>query len=424
MPTLPVAASRLCFRTIVIAMVFLGGAVAVMADEPASPAATPKNKAMARPLAAGGISAYQKGDYAAAISDLSRAQALVPANSSIALYLGLAYLRQNRLPEAISAWRRYVTLEPATSAERQANLNEEVQRYLSLMQRQQDLADAHAAIARERSIGPGAPDTIAITYYRNLGSPELNPLQKGLTALLIDDVSKVPGLKVVERARLQALLDELKLGSSGLANPATASRAGHLLGAGRVATGSYVNPSTGEMTIDSVLAQTSTSQVIANQSATGQVMQFFEVEKQLANEILASLGYDKTRLQSEGVYAKIEKPQTTSFQAFSAFSRGLDAKDRQDYTAARSDFQQALAYDPNFEAARRELLHTPLAPLTLAQIASSVSASAPSATQVILALNGNSAIPLQPPPVLPVVSPPVCPPCPVGTIPAAAVHMP
>ena len=48
-----------------------------------------------------------------------------------------------------------------------------------------------------------------IIYYRNLGSSELGPLQKGLTALLINDISQVKDLKVVERDLLQALLEEL-----------------------------------------------------------------------------------------------------------------------------------------------------------------------------------------------------------------------
>ncbi|MGH7987461.1 MAG: tetratricopeptide repeat protein, partial [Candidatus Binataceae bacterium] len=420
-PSLPVTgAVRRCQNAILCALIcfvpaFVSAPIA-WADRPAQTSSTPENNAMARPLAAQGISAYESGDYAAAANELTRAQVLVPANRSIALYLGLAYLKQNRLADAIAAWRTYTKLTPATAAEKNANLGDEVARYLSLLQRDEDLNQARAAIARERNIGPGASDVVAITYYRNLGSPQLNPLRKGLTALLIDDVSKVPGLKVVERARLQALLDELKLGRSGLANPTTAARTGHLLGAGRVATGSYVNPSSGQMTIDSVLAQTSTSQVIASQTAMGPVVRFFQVEKQLANEILASLGYEQTRLEALGVYKKIEKPQTTNFQAFSAFSRGLDAKDHQDYAAARAQFQQALADDPNFEAARRELLHTPLAPLSLAEIESSVSASAPSIPQVMASLNGNSPIPVQPPPVLPVVSPPVCPPCPVGTV--------
>ncbi|MGH8012919.1 MAG: tetratricopeptide repeat protein [Candidatus Binataceae bacterium] len=420
-PTLPInGAVRLCQTLILCALISsvatLVGAPNARADRPAETSSTPENNAMARPLAAQGISAYESGDYATAANDLNRAQVLVPMNSSIALYLGLAYLKQNRLRDAIAAWSNYAKLAPATTAEKNADLGAEVTRYLSLLQRDQDLDQARAAIARERSIGPGAADVVAITYYRNLGSPQLNPLQKGLTALLIDDVSKVPGLKVVERARLQALLDELKLRHSALANPMTAARTGHLLGAGRVATGSYVNPSNGQMTIDSVLAQTSTSNVIASQTAMGPVVQFYQVEKQLATEILNSLGYDKARLEAAGVYKKIQKPQTTNFQAFSAFSRGLDAKDRQDYTTARADFQQALADDPNFEAARRELLHTPLAPLSLAEIESSVSASAPSIPQVMASLSGNSPIPIQPPPVLPVISPPVCPPCPVGTV--------
>ncbi|MGH7932988.1 MAG: tetratricopeptide repeat protein [Candidatus Binataceae bacterium] len=408
---------------VLLALVLAPGGFLAFADQPpavAAPAVSPQDEALARPLAAEGISAYERGDYAAAVDSLTHAQALVPSNSSIALYLGLAYLKQGNPRGAIAAWQTYGKLKPSTTAETRNNLRDKVNGYVTLLQRRQDLDQARQEVAREREIGPGNPNTVAITYYRNLGSPDLGPLQKGLTALLIADVSKVPGIEVVERERLQALLDEMKLGTSGLATPGTAARTGRLLGAGRVATGSYVNPTTGEMRIDSVLAQTSSARVVGSQAANGKVIHFYDVEKQLAAQILSDLGYDKARLQAAGVYTRVAQPQTTSYPAFVAFSRGLDAKDRQDYADARSLFQQALTYDPNFEAARRELLHTPLSALSVAEIETSVGAGAPSVPAVMVALGGSAELKIPPaPPVLPVVSPPVCPPCPVVRVPPA-----
>jgi tetratricopeptide (TPR) repeat protein len=346
------------------------------------------NGNVAKPLIIDGIDAYQRGDYATAAADLAKAQSLDPSHSPTALYLGLAYLKEGRLPDAIAAWQKYIALTPYTKAERQNNLQETVARDLTILQREQDHRQALAELAREHRIGPAAPDTIAVTYYRNLGSPDLAPLQKGLTALVIADLSKIPGLRIVERDRLQALLDEMKLASSGIADPASSARAGRLLGASRVVTGSYVDPGADQMRINSVLAGTAPAQTIADQDAQGPLTHFYDVEKRLSAAIASDLGYGKSRLEADGVWQKFQTPQTTNFQAFEAFSRGLDAKDRQDYTAARSFFRQALADDPNFEAARRELLHTPLAPLTIAEVANAVSAAAPSAAEATAGMTG------------------------------------
>jgi tetratricopeptide (TPR) repeat protein len=363
-----------------------------------------QNAALAKPLISAGIDAYNQGDYQTAVNDLTRAQSLVPWHSPTALYLGLAYLKLGNQAEAITAWQTYISLQPYTETEKQNNVKDTVTRDLTILQKDQDRAQADDEISRERQLGPGDPNTIAITYYRNLGSPDLIPLQKGLTALVIADVSKVPNLKIVERERMQVLLDEMKLGSSGLVDPQSAARTGHLLGAGRVVTGSYVDPAKGELRVDSVVAQTGSARVVGNEAASGQTIQFYDIEKQLSAAILKDLGYSEAQLKAEGVWQVVQTPQTTNLPAFKAFSRGLDAKDQQDYANARTLFRQALTYDPDFEAARRELRHTPLAPMAIAQISSSAQADAPSAAQAVAGLevpSKNVVPPLPPAPVVP-----------------------
>jgi tetratricopeptide (TPR) repeat protein len=331
------------------------------------------------------VNAYEHGDYVASATNLKSAQRLAPDNSDVALYLGLADLKQNNLSGAIAAWERYISLKPSTEAEKTSDLQGTVSRDLTILQREQNRQHAVAQIANEKALGPPDASAVAITYYRNLGSPELAPLQKGLTALVIADVSKVPDLKVVERDQMQALLDEMRMGSSGLVDPHTAVRVGHLLGAGRVVTGSYLDPSKDQMRIESTLLQSGTT-AVSNQSASGPIVHFYDVEKQLSAAILKDLGHSEADLKSRGLWQAVQTPQTTNYNAFVAFSRGLDAKDKQDYAQARKFFQQALADDPSFSLALQELNRTPMAPMSIGEVASSVSAQAPGAAVVIAAL--------------------------------------
>jgi hypothetical protein len=53
------------------------------------------------------------------------------------------------------------------------------------------------------------------------------------------DLTQVPGLKVLEREKVQKLLAEMRLGDSGLAEDATAVRTGRMMRAEKVIVGSF-----------------------------------------------------------------------------------------------------------------------------------------------------------------------------------------
>ena len=101
---------------------------------------------------------------------------------------------------------------------------------------------ASKALQQEKTLSTqgvtGTPNSIAVLYFNNKsGENKLTPLQKGLAVMLITDLAKVEQLRVVERVRMQALLDELELGSSGLVDAETAPRVGKLLGVAKVTGG-------------------------------------------------------------------------------------------------------------------------------------------------------------------------------------------
>jgi len=57
------------------------------------------------------------------------------------------------------------------------------------------------------------------------------PLAKGLPQMMMTELSVNPNLRIVERDRLQAVLDELKLTQSALVDANTAQRVGKIIGA-------------------------------------------------------------------------------------------------------------------------------------------------------------------------------------------------
>ena len=135
--------------------------------------ATESNKNVeAVPLVRGGIEAYNAGDYSTAVKDLKQAQGLVPAHSPTALYLGLAYLKQGSLTEAIAAWEKYITLKATTTIEKTNNLQDTVSRDLTILVREQNRQQAEVksfmnGISDHRIPTPLLLPTTAISVRKN-----------------------------------------------------------------------------------------------------------------------------------------------------------------------------------------------------------------------------------------------------------------
>jgi len=70
---------------------------------------------------------------------------------------------------------------------------------------------------------------IAVSYFDNTSNiPEFDPLKKGLADMLITDLSKAPGIVIVEREKLeQELLGEIELSKSPYIDRSTAQKLGH-----------------------------------------------------------------------------------------------------------------------------------------------------------------------------------------------------
>src|ERR1019366_8548589 len=95
-------------------------------------------------------------------------------------------------------------------------------------------AAAGVAFAASSVFAQSKP-TVAILSFRNgaIGKAhdELDPLSKGICDVLITEMADNPGIVVIERDQMEAILKEQKLSSDKMTDPATAVKVGKLLGA-------------------------------------------------------------------------------------------------------------------------------------------------------------------------------------------------
>ena len=127
------------------------------------------------------------------------------------------------------------------------------------------LAAAVALVPRLGGAQPSAPDgrpTMAVLYFTNaamVDREEYAPLAKGLAEMVITELAGNPGVRVVERDRIQALFDEQALSAGGRVDPETAVKAGKTLGARHLLFGTFVVDPRQTMRMDVRAINTETS---------------------------------------------------------------------------------------------------------------------------------------------------------------------
>ncbi|MCP5270005.1 MAG: hypothetical protein H6932_02120 [Burkholderiaceae bacterium] len=203
-------------------------------DQPRREAAEQARAAVASQLKAG-IEAFGAEQDAAAAEALRRVREAAPGEPLVPYYLGLIALRQGDNAEALRQLQQYAREDPEGAAAR------EVPKTLTVLSSAQLQQEVQAAVAREREVAAAEPEpgSIAVQAFVNRGEEQYRAMAKGLAAMIIADLTKVPGLTVLEREKVQLLLDEMKLGDAGLANPDGAVRSGRLMRAEKVIVGNF-----------------------------------------------------------------------------------------------------------------------------------------------------------------------------------------
>jgi hypothetical protein len=104
------------------------------------------------------------------------------------------------------------------------------------------------------------------------------------------------------------------------------------------------------MRIDARVIKVETGAVAGSDTVEGNQDEFFGLEKDLVDLLVRTL---ELKLDSDEK-RKLRTNSTQSFDAWSKYSAGLDAKDRGDDDKARQLFAEALQADPSYRAAKTQ----------------------------------------------------------------------
>jgi TolB-like protein len=223
------------------------------------------------------------------------------------------------------------------------------------------------------------PSTVALLYFDYEGkNPELVPLRKGLAQMLTTDLVDLPSVRIVERARLEEVLEELALAGSGKIDRASAARIGKLLGAKLLVLGAYFEIG-GVLRVDARVVETETGRVRKSVGAIGKADDALACEVSLAEKLRTALqamaidpARDEKTAKADGAGGR-SRPASVAdarpahaaprpkvpVSALAAYGRALDALDRHDPASARASLEAAVRMGPGFALAAGELARLP-----------------------------------------------------------------
>ncbi len=221
---------------------------------------------------------------------------------------------------------------------------------------------------------------LAVLNFRNTTEKEqaarFQPWEYGIATMLSTDLESLGVFNIVERERLRDIVREFELQSSDLVDSQTAVKVGRLVAADYLLTGSF-SEMKGELRIAVQVFSVEKGVQLGAASIQGETETFFTMEKKLFIEVIDFLEVmmneeDRTRIATEAETRSVDA-SLMNYSGEMALSRAREMKRtgrNQDAVRllqeARKNFSAALAYDPAYARARKNLETLAMAiPITL-----------------------------------------------------------
>ncbi|MBI2427945.1 MAG: hypothetical protein HYV29_03975 [Ignavibacteriales bacterium] len=212
------------------------------------------------------------------------------------------------------------------------------------------------------------PKTIAVLYFENnsvVDKDKLDPLKKGLADMMITEMSKVKGIKVVERQRIQSIIEELNLNETEMVDKATTQNMGKLLGAQVMLFGGFSNLFNDKLRIDVRIVRTETGETVKAEEETGELDEFLTMLQSLVKKIAGDL---EVKLSSEDE-DRLEATKDGNFNGYVTYAQALDFEDqgkklekqgkrpeaKAAFENAKSTYQKAWDESDGYEPAKQKV---------------------------------------------------------------------
>ena len=211
-----------------------------------------------------------------------------------------------------------------------------------------------ALLAPYRAAGAQAgKPTVAIMYFDNnvftKDARDYDGLSKGIPDFLVTEMAANPGIRVVERDRVQHLIDEHKLIGDEHVDRATAVKVGKLLGAQHMIFGGFMADPKGNFRIDARAVNVETGAVEFTDRVQDHADNVLGIVGDLARRLNAGLKLPAAPARTGDVGSKLP------MRAAVLYGKALDLADRGDTERAVELFGAVLKEFPDYAPAKIQL---------------------------------------------------------------------
>ncbi|HYH98276.1 CsgG/HfaB family protein [Hyalangium sp.] len=199
--------------------------------------------------------------------------------------------------------------------------------------------------ASVRAESTGTRRIVAVLYFdNNTGDASLDVLQKGFADMMVTDLSSVEQLQLVEREKLQQIIDEQKLQRTKYFDKKTAVKLGKLVGAQYAVSGSFQSMEP-ELRIDIKMFELLTGNVLVTGQVVGLKNKLFELQQQLVSRFV-------TGLELKLPHAPRLRSRAPDVDTLLSYSKGIDLVDQGKLEEARKQLAAVVSKAPTFLLAR------------------------------------------------------------------------
>jgi len=206
----------------------------------------------------------------------------------------------------------------------------------------------------KKSKGTNRIKRLAILYFdNNSNNKDLDILKKGIIDMLITDLSGINSISVVERSRLESIIQEQNLNNTNKFDSSTASKIGKLLGANLILTGSFIEIF-GSFRIDARFIDVETGKILKSNSTEGSLKDFSKLHKDLVIKIISNIDVKLNNEELKQIEIKA-KANSITFDDALLYSKALNLYDRGEKKKAKNILKKIIKRNPKFTSAINQL---------------------------------------------------------------------